>query len=150
MPPAHLLGSLVALTLLSSAILGGGVYECVVVDPSWPQQPRLIQPSHGGIKRGRFWLPLHASFEIILILCLIEAWKWPNVRFWLLLAFASHASARIWSAIDFIPKALAFETATAVDESSARRWTRRSRFRIPVALLTWALLLYALSATFQR
>lgn len=142
--------TLIAVTLLSSVILGGGVYECIVVDSSWPQHPQLIQPSRGGIARGRFWLPLHVSFEILLIFCLFEAWKWPNVRFWLLLAFASHATARIWSAIDFIPKALAFERAAAVDESAARLWARRSRFRIPIALLTWSLLLSALTATFPR
>lgn len=150
MPPGLLHGMLVAETLLASAILGGGIYECIVVDPSWPRQSQLIQPLRGGIKRWRFWLPFHVSFEIILVLCLIEAWKWPNVRFWLLLAFVSHAAARIWSALDFIPKALAFEKAAAVDEQSARRWTRRSRFRIPIALLTWALLLNALSAAFSR
>lgn len=92
---------LVAVSLLSSAILGAGVYECVVVDPSWPRQPQLIQPLCGGIVRGRFWLPFHVLFEIALVLCLIEAWKWPNIRFWLLFALASHAVACIWSAFDF-------------------------------------------------
>lgn len=143
-------GTLVAVTLLSSAILGGGVYECVVVDPSWPKRPELIQPFRGGISRGRFWLPLHTLFEILLVLCIIQAWKWPNVRFWLLLALASHATARTWSAFDFIPKALAFEKAARVDESTARRWTQRSRFRLPIALLTLALLLGALGATLPR
>ena len=150
MPNVLLHSMLVAVTLFSSTILGAGVYECVVVDPSWPRQPKLIQPSRGGIVRGRFWLPFHVMFELTMVLCLIEAWRWPNVRFWLLLAFASHAVARVWSALDFIPKALAFEKASVVDEPSARRWTRRSRFRIPIALLTWMLLLSALSAALRR
>jgi hypothetical protein len=51
---------------------------------------------------------------------------------------------------DFIPKALAFEKAAAVDEATARRWTQRSRFRLPIALLTLALLLNALRIAFQR
>lgn len=150
MSPFSLQGTLVAVTVLSSAILGGGVYECVVVDPSWPKQPELIQPFRGGISRGRFWLPVHALFEILLVVCLIRAWIWPSVRFWLLLALACHATARLWSALDFIPKALAFEKAATVNESSARRWTRRSRFRLPMALLTVALLLAALGATLPR
>ena len=150
MSPLVLQGTLVAVTVLSSAILGGGVYECVVIDPSWPKQPELIQPLRGGISRGRFWLPAHTLFEILLVLCLTQAWKWPNVRFWLLLALASHAAARLWSALDFIPKALAFEKAATVNQSSARRWTRRSRFRLPMALLTVALLVAALGATLPR
>ena len=143
-------GMLAAATLLSSAILGGGVYECLVIDPCWPKRPDLIQPFRGGISRGRFWLPQHILFEIVLILCLIQAWKWPNVRFWLLLALASHSAARIWSVFDFIPKALAFEKASTVDEKSARRWTRRSRLRLPIALLTLALLLCAYGNSLPR
>src|SRR5580692_8555572 len=104
-------GSLLVVAILSSAILGGGVYECLVIDPCWPKRPDLIQPAQGGISRGRFWLPFHITFEIALIFCLIQAWNSPNVRVWLLLALASHAAARTWSAFDFIPKALAFERA---------------------------------------
>ena len=141
---------LVAATLLSSAILGGGVYECLVIDPAWPKRPDLIQPARGGISRGRFWLAFHSTFEVLLIVCLVDAWNSPSVRFWLLLTLASHAAARIWSAFDFIPKALAFEKAATVDESSARRCTRRSRFRLPIALVTLVLLLSAVEAAFPR
>jgi len=150
MPLSSLDGTLVAVTLLSSAMLGGGIYECVVVDPAWPKRPELIQPCRGGVTRGRFWLPLHLLMEVLLIVCLFQGWTRPDVRFWLLLALASHATARIWSAFDFIPKALAFERAARVDEPAARRWTRRSRFRLPLALLTLALLLGAVGATLGR
>ena len=122
-------GPLLAVAILSSTILGGGVYECLVIDPFWPKRPDLVQPIQGGISRGRFWLPFHIAFEILLIFCLIQAWNSPSVRLWLSFAFATHAAARIWSGFDFIPKALAFERATAVDQASAKRWTRRSRFR---------------------
>jgi hypothetical protein len=52
---------------------------------------------------------------------------------------------RIWSALDFIPKALAFERARADDVSleAARRWTSRSRLRMPLDLATLAALLMA-------
>lgn len=143
-------GSILAAILLSSVILGGGIYECIVIDPFWPKRPDLIQPVRGGISRGRFWLPLHTLFEITLIVCLVQAWSFPNVRFWLLMALASHTTARIWSAVDFIPKALAFERAPTVDETSARRWTMRSRFRIPIALLTLLLLLGAAGTVISR
>jgi hypothetical protein len=143
-------GSLLVVAILSSAILGGGVYECLVIDPCWPKRPDLIQPAQGGISRGRFWLPFHITFEIALIFCLIQAWNSPNVRVWLLLALASHAAARTWSAFDFIPKALAFERATAVNQASAKGWTQRSRFRLPIALLTLIFLIRAVVAAFPR
>jgi len=143
-------GSLLVVAILSSAILGGGVYECLVIDPCWPNRPDLIQPVKGGISRGRFWLPFHITFEIVLIFCLVQAWNSPNVRVWLLLALATHAAARTWSALDFIPKALAFEKATAVDQVSAKSWTQRSRFRLPIALLTLIFLIRAMVTAFPR
>jgi hypothetical protein len=132
----------VLLTGLACALalvgLGGAFYEFTVVDPFWPKRPDLIQPQRGGISRRLFWIPAHIAFEIVLIVTLIVAWSAPDVRFWLIIAVISHATMRIWSAFDFIPKALAFETADpqSVSETDARSWTRRSIMRLPLALLT--------------
>ena len=129
---------------LALASLGGGLYEFSVVDPAWPRRPELIQPARGGVSRRRFWIPAHVAFELALIGSLVLAWPQPPVRAWLLAALASHASMRLWSAFDFIPKALAFERAAQVDEAAARAWTRRSRWRMPLDLLTCAAMLGAL------
>jgi len=55
---------------------------------------------------------------------------------------------RVWSLVDFVPKALAFEKAdpATVDEASAVRWTRRSLLRLPLDLVTCAAMLMALAA----
>jgi hypothetical protein len=55
---------------------------------------------------------------------------------------------RIWSAFDFIPKALAFERAdpASITESAARRWSRRSLGRLPLDLVTSGAMLTALIA----
>jgi len=68
-----------------------------------------------------------------------------NVRAWLLIALASHAAMRIWSAFDFIPKALAFERAdpATMEEKAARAWTMRSRLRMPLDLVTGGAMLAA-------
>ena len=44
---------------------------------------------------------------------------------------------RIWSAFDFIPKALAFERADpgSIMEIAARKWTHRSILRLPLEML---------------
>jgi hypothetical protein len=141
--------ALVALACaLAFVSLGGGFYEFLVVDPFWPRRPDLIQPALGGVSRRRFWIPAHVAFELILISALIVFWSQPAVRMPLLVGLASHAAMRLWSALDFIPKALAFERAEpgAVTESRARAWTRRSRLRFPLDLVTCTAMLTALVA----
>ena len=131
---------------LASASVGGGLYEFSVVDPFWPKRPDLVQPARGGISRKRFWIAIHIAFEVVLIAALVSAWSLPAVRTCLLVALASHAVMRLWSAFDFIPKALAFEKAEpgAISEAAARAWTARSRLRLPLDLLTCGALLWAL------
>ena len=137
-------------TALALVSLGGGLYEYLVVDPFWPRKPELIQPARGGISRKRFWIPAHTVFELALIASLISSWSQPELRKWLLLALASHAAMRLWSAFDFIPRALAFERADAaqVSESAARAWARRSLWRLPLDLITCGAMLAAFAHAF--
>lgn len=130
----------VGIALFFSQIsLGGGIYEHWLIDPVWPYRPALVLPSYGGIHRVRFWLPAHIAFELALLSALILNWKTAGmVRECLLVALASHATMRIWSAFDFIPKALQFEKMTpeSIDLKSAQRWAKRSLGRLPLSLLT--------------
>ena len=129
-------------------LVGGGLYEFLVVDPCWPRRLDIIQPDRGGISRKRFWIPAHVIFELLLISGLILAWSLPGVRFWLWIALSSHALMRIWSAFDFIPKALAFERAEpgTVTEAAARKWSHRSLLRLPLDLVTCSAMLAAFVA----
>ncbi len=132
-------------TALAFIGVGGGLYEVGVIDPAWPRRPDLIQPDHGGISRKRFWIPAHATFEVLLVIALALSWSIADVRFWLLVALTSHAVMRLWSAFDFIPKALAFEKAAPgpETETAARRWTRRSLARLPLDVLACGAMLAA-------
>ena len=136
---------------LALVSLGGGLYEFSVVDPSWPSRPEIVQPVRGGISRRRFWIPAHTAFELLLIAALVTAWSQPGVRNTLLLALASHALMRIWSAFYFIPRALAFEKAdpAGVTEQAARAWTRRSLLRLPLDLVTCGAMLVAFAAAMK-
>lgn len=133
---------------LALVSLGGGLYEFGVVDPAWPRRPDLVQPDRGGISRKRFWIPAHTTFEFVLIVTLVLAWSEADVLFWLFIAFVSHVAMRLWSAFDFIPKAVAFEQAEpgSVTESAARRWTRRSLLRLPLDVVTCGAMLAAVAA----
>src|SRR5689334_19529929 len=86
------LGLAAALALIS---LGGGFYEVGVVDPAWPARPDIVLPSHGGISRKRFWIPVHVAFEFALIVSLVVFWSEQPIRNALLIALASHAAMRI-------------------------------------------------------
>ena len=131
---------------LACASVGGGLYEFSVIDPFWPKRPDLVQPSRGGISRKRFWIAIHVAFEVTLIAALVTAWSYSAVRTCLLVALVSHAVMRLWSAFDFIPKALAFEKAEpgTINEAAARAWTARSRLRLPLDLVTCGAMLWAL------
>jgi hypothetical protein len=140
---------LIAITTLAAcATLGGGLYEYLVIDPYWPKRPGIIQARNGGVSRARFWIPAHIVFEVLLVVSLIVGWGRPDVRAALLVALVSHAVMRVWSLVDFVPKALAFEKAdpATVDEAAAVRWTRRSLLRLPLDIITCAAMLVALAA----
>ena len=136
-----------ATTLFACALLGGGLYETLVVDPAWPKRPGIIQPHNGGISRRRFWIPAHTLFEVLLVVALIAAWGAADVRLALLIALAAHVVMRVWSLVDFVPKAVAFEKADpiGVDEAAAVSWTRRSLLRLPLDLVTCGAMLTALA-----
>jgi hypothetical protein len=143
---------LLILTALATALallsLGGGCYEFLVIDPFWPRRPEIIQPSRGGISRKRFWIPAHVAFELSLLAALVAAWTVRPIRTPLLVGFASHLVMRLWSAVDFIPKALAFERAdpATIEPNAARRWSRRSVGRLPLDLIICGAMLAALVA----
>lgn len=130
------------------ASFGGALYEFSVVDRAWPANPEIIQPAVSGLSRRRFWIPAHLAFELTVLASLLACWDMGSVRPWLLVALASHGSMRIWSAFDFIPKAVAFERATAgaVSEAEARAWCRRSKLRMPLDVVTCLAVFTALIA----
>jgi hypothetical protein len=67
----------------------------------------------------------------------------------LLVALASHAVMRVWSFVDFIPKAAAFERAdpASIEAGAAQRWARRRIGHLPLDIVTCGALLLALVAT---
>lgn len=139
---------LVALTaLLACVTLGGGLYEVVVLDPVWPGRPAIVQPRHGGVSRRRFWVPAHTIFELVLIVTVIATWGQPDVRTAMLVALVSHAVMRLWSLVDFVPKAVGFDKTdpAAIDREQAVRWTRRSLLRLPLDVVTCGAALTALA-----
>jgi hypothetical protein len=96
-------------------------------------------------------MPAHTAFELALLAAIVVAWSLADIRFWLLVALLSHTVMRIWSFIDFVPKALAFERAEAesCDAVAAQSWTRRSLLRLPLDLVTCFAMLAGFAAAVQ-
>ena len=135
--------------LLSAIGIGGALYEALVIDTAWPKNPSLIQPQQGGVLRTRFWIPAHVALELTLMAAIALNWASSHMRFLLLSAFACQAMMRIWSFMDFIPKALAFERMPpeSVSETAARAWTARSLMRLPFSLAVTGLAFAAVLAS---
>ncbi len=128
---------LVVLAPLSAVVLGaimfgGGIYETLLVDRVWPDNPAVIQPERGGLDRKLFWMPAHTLYELALFISLWMLWSAGDARWWTAAALVMHFAARAWSMAYFIPRALRFEKLGDLTEEQrleARRWTRLSRYR---------------------
>ena len=124
--------ALLSAIVLGSIGLGGGLYETLIVDPKWPSNPAIVQPSRGGINRGRFWGLIHTLYELALVAATWLVWSDCRARWWIVAALIIHLAARAWSFAYFIPKALWFERLGDLTEDQkrlARAWTRLSRCR---------------------
>lgn len=118
--------------VLGALGLGGGVYETLVVDHVWPDNPSIIRSGRGGIDRARFWGPVHSFYELALFISLWMVWSVTDVRWWSVTALAIHFATRAWSFTYFIPRAIRFEKLGELTEEQrreARRWTQLSRCR---------------------
>lgn len=141
--------ALICSTVLSAIGLGGGIYECLLVDRAWPRMPALIQPQAGGIDRKLFWGGVHSLYELSLFVALWASWNEPSVRIHLIQAFVLHFAIRVWSFAYFIPAAVGFERAasyTPAMVTHATRWVRLSRCRLVIEAGAAIALIMALNA----
>jgi len=70
--------SLILLCYSIAAAIGGGLYEHIVLTPVWSKSPpssfSIIQPTTG-VPLQRFWIPVHASITLFIILSLVMTWS---------------------------------------------------------------------------
>ncbi len=118
--------------VLGTIGFGGGIYETLLVDRVWPDNPMIIQPSRGGLNWRLFWGPIHVLYEVALLVSAWMVWSDGYARSWIIVALVAHFTTRAWSFAYFIPNALRFEKAGDLTEEQAhlaRRWIRLSRCR---------------------
>ena len=139
--------------VLGAIMFGGGVYETLLVDRVWPDNPAVIQPERGGLDRKLFWMPAHTLYELALFLALWMVWSVSDARWWTVAALIVHFAARARSMAYFIPRALRFERLGDLTEAQrleARRWTRLSRYRPALEAVSIIALCVAILHVVQR
>jgi hypothetical protein len=135
-------------------MLGGGIYESVVICPQWRANPpasfRIIQQSTG-VPLQRFWIPVHVAITVLMIGAVTSNWGYSQRRDLLLIGAGSYIVMRLWSAVYFIPEMLCFQkvplesAATPELLSRVKRWTTLTWLREPLDIITQVCLLVALS-----
>jgi hypothetical protein len=80
--------------VLGAIMLGGGIYETLLVDRAWPDNPAVIQRNRGGINRALFWMPAHTLYELALFISLWMVWNASEARWWTVAALVVHFAAR--------------------------------------------------------
>ena len=145
--------SLILLCYSIAAAIGGGLYEHIVLTPIWSKSPpssfAIIQPTTG-VPLQRFWIPVHGTITLFIILSLVMTWSDMTVRRLLLVAMASYIVMRVWSFLFFIPEMLAFQKvpldSAPSSELAARvaRWTFWTWFREPLDIISFLFSLLAL------
>lgn len=144
---------LIFASMAVALMLGGGIFESVVICPQWRANPpasfRIIQKSTG-VPLQRFWIPVHVAITVLMIGAIASNWRFPQRRPLLLIAAGSYIIMRLWSALYFIPEMLRFQKVPLEDAatpellSRVTRWTTLTWFREPLDIITQVCLLVAL------
>src|SRR5690606_3988236 len=129
--------TVIAAVVLFVLDLGGSLYEHLVLDTAWIDNPSLIQSASGGANRTYFWIPIHGAITLALVAALAATWKHRAARNAVLLGLGLYAVMRIWTFAYFVPFALEVEARTSPVLSpemreEAERWVRSSLLRLPL------------------
>jgi hypothetical protein len=119
--------------------LGGSLYEHLVVDTAWIDNPSLIQSERGGIDRKQFWMPMHGVLTLLLLAATWASWSDRSARNKLLVAAGLYLAMRAWTFAYFIPMVIELESLqdTALSpemRSAARQWVMLSLLRAPLVI----------------
>lgn len=117
--------------------IGGGLYEHLVVDTVWIDNPTVIQSGRGGVDRKLFWIPIHGALTLLLVGALWASWSDRPVRNRVLVATGLYLVMRAWTFAYFVPLVAEFEalqgdTLSPEMRSMARQWVTLSLLRMPL------------------
>ena len=99
-------------TLIYFLMNGAQIFETLVFVPKWTASPpdnfKFLLDGQGASLKF-FWIVFHSLHEITFILAIIFCWKIDPVRNCLLILFAVHFAARVWTLSYFAPNIIDFQ-----------------------------------------
>ena len=143
--------------LVWGCMLGGIIYEMLVVVPVWsaapPESMAVMMHPRYPIVPGRMWIPFSNLHTLISIAVLIAAWNQRPRRMWLLFAVAIVILSHIMQFGYFWPtnRAMAGSDVSPVEAASmANQWGTVNWFRVGYIAAGFLAALRAFSIPFAR
>lgn len=103
---------LIITTLIYFLMNGAQIFETAAIVPKFaaapPESLHLFRGPYG-LDFKTFWIIFHTIHEITFILAIIFCWRIEPLRNWLLILFAIHFAARVWTLAYFAPNIMDFQ-----------------------------------------
>jgi hypothetical protein len=123
---------------------GAQLWETAIMIPAWtaaPPESLFFFKGPYGLDFKNFWIIVHSSHEVLLIIALIFNWKLKKTRNLMLLLLVAHVAVRVWTLQYFAPTIIEFQNMelqsmvdTALVEKAAE-WRNLNYLRVGVFFL---------------
>jgi len=91
---------------------GAQLWETAIMVPAWtaaPPESLLFFKGTYGLDFKNFWIIVHSSNEMFLLIALIFNWRFKKRRNFMLLLLVAHISVRVWTLLYFAPIIMEFQ-----------------------------------------
>lgn len=143
--------------LVWGVMLGGIIYETLVVVPAWsaalPESVAVITHPRYGVSPGNMWMPFSNLHTLLAAGALMAAWKQPARRRWLLAALAIVVLSWTMQLFFFWPRNFALiapGVTRAEMETLVAQWKAANWFRIAYIAAGFLATLRAFSLPYER
>ena len=129
MQQARQISLYITLTLWAT-LIGGVMYSHIVYFPPYlshlPESTNLINGAYA-IHDGNFWMLMHPTLILSLIVTLILNWKVVERRRWVLATVGIYALTIVATALYFVPELMAFADSYKSNTTTVAEWFERGQ-----------------------
>ena len=111
---------------------GAQLWETAIMIPAWtaaPPESLFFFNGPYGLDFKNFWIIVHSSHEVLLILALIFNWPFKKRRNLMLLLLVAHIGVRVWTLQYFAPTIIEFQAIEVEDMINSTLADKASRWR---------------------
>ncbi|KAB1065117.1 transposase [Salibacter halophilus] len=123
---------------------GAQFWETAIMIPAWtaaPPESLFFFKGPYGLDFKNFWIIVHSSHEVLILIALVFNWKFKKTRNLMLLLLVAHMGVRVWTLQYFAPTIIEFqnmELQSVVDPSlvdKAAEWRNLNYLRVGLFFL---------------